>query len=79
MKKSLIISLSFLGGVVVGSLVDRIIYIKRNTYGVLEINNSNPDKDVYVMNWNNLNDLDSIPNKKHVLFKIKKEGLNYYD
>ena len=74
MKKSLIISLSFLGGVIIGSLVDRIIYIKRNTYGVLEINNSNPDKDVYVMNWNNLNDLDSIPNKKHVLFKIKKEG-----
>ena len=74
MKKSLIISLSFLGGIVVGSLVDRIIYIKRNTYGVLEINNSNPDKDVYVMNWNNLNDLDSIPNKKYVLFKIKKEG-----
>lgn len=74
MKKSLIISLSFLGGVVIGSLVDRIIYIKRNTYGVLEINNSNPDKDVYVMNWNNLNDLDSIPNKKYVLFKIKKEG-----
>ena len=74
MKKSLIISLSFLGGVVVGSLIDRIIYIKRNTYGVLEINNSNPDKDVYVMNWNNLNDLDSIPNKKYVLFKIKKKG-----
>ncbi len=74
MKKSLFISLSFLGGVVVGSLVDRIIYIKKNTCGVLEINNSNPDKDVYVMNWNNLNDLESIPNKKYVLFKIKKEG-----
>ena len=40
MKKSLIISLSFLGGIIVGSLADRIIYIKKNTYGILEIDNS---------------------------------------
>ena len=74
MKKPLIISLSFLGGIIVGSLADRIIYIKRNTYGILEIDNSDPDKDVYVMNWNNIDDLDKIPNKKHVVFKIKKKS-----
>lgn len=74
MKKSLIISLSFLGGIIIGSLADRIIYIKKNAYGVLEIDNSDPDKDVYVMNWNNIDDLDKIPNKKHVIFEIKKKS-----
>ena len=74
MKKSLIISLSFLGGIIVGSLADRIIYIKKNTYGILEIDNSDKNKDIYVMNWNNIDDLDKIPNKKHVVFKIKKKS-----
>lgn len=57
-----IIAAVFLFGVVIGVLLDRI-----RTAGTLRIDHSNPDKDVYRFE---INDLDSLNKKKHIVLTI---------
>ena len=57
-----IIAAVFIFGVVIGVLLDRI-----RTAGTLRIDHSNPDKDVYRFE---INDLDSLNKKKHIVLTI---------
>ena len=57
----------FLIGVAVGAIIACVIAAFRTAYGALEIDSSNPEKDVYNLK---VGDLDSLSKKKNVRFKI---------
>lgn len=57
-----IIAAVFLVGVVIGVLLDRL-----RTVGTLRIDHSNPNKDIYRFE---INDLDSLNKKKHIVLTI---------
>ena len=58
-----------IGGLLVGSLLCNVasaIYIRR-TYGTLRIDHSNPEKDVYRFE---IDDIDSLSRKKRIVLKV---------
>ena len=59
--------LAFLGGLFVGSLVTSIIYLVKQASGTLRIDHSNPEKDVYRIE---IDDLDVLSKKKQVVLKV---------
>ena len=59
--------LLFLIGVAVGTILTKILLDIRTGYGTLEIDQSDPEKDMYNLR---VGDLDSLAKKKRVLFKI---------
>ena len=59
--------LLFLIGVAVGVIMACVIAAFHTAYGTLEIDDSNPEKDVYNLK---VGDLDSLSKKKNVRFKI---------
>ena len=59
--------LLFLIGVTVGVIIACVIAAFHTAYGTLEIDSSNPEKDVYNLK---VGDLDSLSKKKNVRFKI---------
>ena len=55
-------------GVLVGSIISNIIFfIRYRTVGTLRIDHSNPVKDVYRIE---IDDLDGLIKKKHVVLKV---------
>lgn len=54
-------------GVVIGSLITNILYLIKRANGILQIDHSNPEKDVYRFKIDNL---DSINNKSHIVLTI---------
>ena len=65
MKKILLIGMA--GGFIAGTALTIIMYKLRSTAGTLKIDRSNPDKDSYLFE---IDDLDSLSRKKHVILKI---------
>lgn len=72
-------------GILIGSLVVLICYRCVTIYGVLRIDHSDPDKDIYQIN---LNSLDDLAKKKRVVLKvdnnaklnsIRKNNKPYYE
>lgn len=57
----------FLIGIVIGSIVSNIIFYIRTGSGTLRIDHSNPDKDLYRFE---IDDLDKLDGQKKVLLKI---------
>ncbi len=54
-------------GVAVGSSVTNLIFYLRSGFGVLRIDHSNPDKDVYRLE---IDKIDDISKKKRVVLKV---------
>lgn len=54
-------------GTVFGSLVTNFIFYLRSGFGVLRIDHSNPDKDVYRLE---IDKIDDISKKKRVVLKV---------
>ena len=55
-------------GVLVGSIISNIIFsIRYRKAGTLRIDHSNPEKDVYRIE---IDDLDGLAKKKHVILKV---------
>ena len=61
----------FLLGVLVGVIVVSVFYRLRSISGVLRIDSSNPEKDVYRFD---VGDLDKLSNKKRIVLKVDKEA-----
>lgn len=62
--------MSYFVGVVIGIVLSFIvhkIYRKRSTDGVLKIDTSNPEKDIYRLD---IDDLDILPRKKYLVLTI---------
>lgn len=58
-----------ISGVVIGINGCRLYFLLRSAYGVLKINETNPEKDIYRLE---IEDLDSLRKKKQIVLKIKK-------
>lgn len=62
--------MSYFVGVVIGIVLSFIVhkfYRKRSTDGVLKIDTSNPEKDIYRLD---IDDLDILPRKKYLVLTI---------
>lgn len=57
-------------GIILGALVTILIYLAR-TSGTLKIDQTNPEKDVYRLE---INDLDSLIKKQRVVLKVDKNA-----
>lgn len=57
----------FILGALAGGLIVNVFYFRHGTAGVLRIDQSNPEKDVYRFE---VYDLDNLPKKKRVLMKV---------
>ena len=58
-------------GVLVGSIVTGVIICIRSGYGALRIDRSNPDKDVYRLD---INEIDNLHKKKRVWLKVDSKA-----
>lgn len=54
-------------GALIGSIVSNIIFHMKTAYGTLKIDHSNPEKDVYRIEFNKFDDIDK---KKYLRLKI---------
>lgn len=54
-------------GVITGSIVTHIIWFIRSAFGTLRIDHSNPEKDVYRFE---VNDIDILSKKRQIVLKI---------
>lgn len=59
--------LVFLGGAVAGLVAASIIYLIKRASGTLKIDHSNPEKDIYRIE---IDDLDALSKKNRVVLKI---------
>lgn len=57
----------FILGLIIGGVIVRILDIRQTSTGTLLIDHSNPEKDIYQININNLDDLSK---KKRVVLKV---------
>lgn len=48
--------IGFVGGVIIGSIITKIIFLARSRKGVLRIDHSNPEKDIYRFELNDVAD-----------------------
>lgn len=60
-------------GVAIGSIISNIIFYWRTGFGTLNIDHSNPDKDVYRFE---IEDLDDLYKKSKVVMSIKHRNTN---
>lgn len=58
-------------GVLIGSLITNILYLAKRANGVLQIDHSDPGKDVYRFK---IDDLDSINGKSHIVLTIDHDA-----
>lgn len=64
----------FLIGVIVGVILTTIIYVlvhHKRTIGVLQIDRTNPEKDVYRFD---IKDFDALTKKKHIIMKVNNDA-----
>lgn len=69
MNKFLLIGMA--GGLITGALLTCILYKTRSTAGTLKIDHSDPNKDSYLFE---IDDLDSLSRKKLVVLKIDNDA-----
>lgn len=63
--------LIFALGLMVGMLVDEIINCCKKKYGILKIDHSNPEKDVYRFE---IDDIENLHKKKFIVLKIDNDA-----
>jgi hypothetical protein len=61
----------FMVGVIVGTLLTNIIFLFKRGSGTLQIDHSNPEKDVYRFK---IDDLDSLNHKTHITLEIDHDA-----
>lgn len=61
----------FVLGLVIGGVIVRILHIRNTAVGVLLIDHSNPEKDIYQINIENL---DALSKKKQVVLKVNNSA-----
>ena len=72
MNKKMVLSLTVcsLVSIIAGAALERAIYVKKNTFGELKINKTNPEKDSYSIE---VYDIEKLENKKRIILNITNE------
>lgn len=63
------IVLWFMLGAVIGAIVANLMYMRDSGFGVLKVDKSNPEKDVYRFD---IYDLDGLAKRKYVTLRVDK-------
>ena len=63
-------------GAVVGSIVTSVVYFFRKGCGVLRIDHSNPEKDIYRFD---VADIDALSKKRRIVLKVDNNACLYDD
>lgn len=59
--------LLFLGGVIFGSIITQLLWLRKTSKGKLKIDHSDPEKDVYRFE---IGDIDDLSKKKYIYLNI---------
>ena len=65
-----VVMLIYLFGVIIGSIITYLVYFLRRASGILRIDHSDPDKDFYRFE---IDDLDNLSKHKEIILKIRHE------
>lgn len=65
-----VVMLIYLFGVIIGSIITYLAYCLRRASGILRIDHSDPDKDFYRFE---IDDLDNLSKYKSIILKIRHE------
>lgn len=69
--ETLYLLLSWAAGITVGSVITTVIHFLHKPFGILKIDQSDSDKDVYRIE---IKDLDILAKKRLVFLKVEKEN-----
>ena len=71
MKDKIIIGVaSAVGGILIGSIIEKILFVKNNRFGKLIINETDPEKDIYNLE---VNDIVGVSSKKYIVLKVEAQ------
>ena len=71
MKDKIIIGVaSAVGGILIGSIIEKALFIKNNRFGKLIINETDPEKDIYNLE---VNDIAGVSSKKYIVLKVEAQ------
>ena len=71
MKDKIIIGVaSAVGGILIGSIIEKILFIKNNRFGKLIINETDPEKDIYNLE---VNDIVGVSSKKYIVLEVEAQ------
>ena len=71
MKEKIIIGVSSaIAGILFGSIIEKVLFIKNNRFGKLIINETDPEKDIYNLE---VNYIAGVSSKKYIVLKVKAQ------
>ena len=71
MKEKIIIGVaSAVGGILIGSIIEKILFVKNNRFGKLIINETDPEKDIYNLE---VNDIAGVSSKKYIVLEVEAQ------
>lgn len=71
MKEKIIIGVSSaIAGMLFGSIIEKVLFIKNNRFGKLIINETDPEKDIYNLE---VNDISGVSSKKYIVLKVEAQ------
>lgn len=71
MKEKIIIGVaSAVGGILIGSIIEKILFVKNNRFGKLIINETDPEKDIYNLE---VNDITGVSSKKYIVLEVEAQ------
>ena len=71
MKEKIIIGVSSaITGMLFGSIIEKVLFIKNNRFGKLIINGTDPEKDIYNLE---VNDIAGVSSKKYIVLKVEAQ------
>ncbi len=71
MKDKIIIGVaSAVTGILFGSIIEKILFVKNNRFGKLIINETDPEKDIYNLE---VNDIVGVSSKKYIVLEVEAQ------
>lgn len=71
MKDKIIIGVvSAVAGILFGSIIDKALFVKNNRFGKLIINETDPEKDIYNLE---VNDIVGVSSKKYIVLEVEAQ------
>ena len=71
MKDKIIIGVvSAVAGILFGSIIEKTLFVKNNRFGKLIINETDPEKDIYNLE---VNDIVGVSSKKYIVLEVEAQ------
>ena len=71
MKDKIIIGvISAVAGILFGSIIEKTLFVKNNRFGKLIINETDPEKDIYNLE---VNDIAGVSSKKYIVLEVEAQ------